>query len=228
MKGLLLKDFYNTRRTGLILIIFSIFIAGIAFAGFILDDENPKDTLRFILYMPVIISSLFSVTLLLNSLAFDEQSNYLLYALTTPVNRNIYLKSKYCYLALTDAFYILTSGIIMLIIQLITKTFQISILTELLGIMTVNYIFSYAMGICLIAVAMKYSAVKASSYMSMFFGSMGIFSMFMRKLQISDSAKQMLLSGGLLGILAGIMIILIILSIILFRKSGKWLARKEF
>ena len=228
MKGLLLKDFYNTRRNGLIMIIFSVFIAGIAFAGFLFDDENPKDTLRFILYMPVVISSLFSMTLLLNSLAFDEQSNYLLYALTTPVNRKIYLKSKYYYLALTDGFYILTSGMITLIVLLITKTFQISVLAEFLSILAVSYIFSYTMGICLIAAAIKYSAVKASSYMSMFFGLLGISGMFLRNIQISDSAKQLLLSGGLLAILAGFLIIFIILSMILFRKSGKWLARKEF
>ena len=228
MKGLLLKDFYNTRKTALILLCFPAVCAVVFFLSHQQDPSETSDFIMLGILMTIAISSIFSVMLLLNSLAFDEQSNYVLYALTTPVNRNTYLKSKYLYLALTDAFYSLISGIVLLILLSVTGMFQISMLAELLGMMLTFYLFAYLLGTCLIAVAIKHSAVKAGSVMSMCFVFMGISGAILPKLQITDSAKHFLLSGGLTGILAFIMLILLIVSVILFRKTSQWITRKEF
>ncbi|MBE6875587.1 MAG: ABC-2 transporter permease [Ruminococcus sp.] len=221
MKGLLLKDFYNTRRTGVLLMILPLILALIVYAG-----HNDIEGFQRFIFVPILISSFFSIALLMNSLAWDEQSNYPLYAFTTPVSRMTYLKSKYLFHALATLVYITTAFLAVMIISLMTGIFQISLLIEMLCIGAVSTVFVWLIGICLIAFSIKYSAVRASGFVSMSFGLMGFLGIILEK--VPDSVKQTVTSAGLPVVLGILLMILITAGVILFRKSSQWLARKEF
>ena len=221
MKGLLLKDFYNTRRTGFFLMILPLLFALIVYASHTATEE-----FQIFIFVPVLISSFFSLALLMNSLVWDEQSNYPLYAFTTPVSRMTYLKSKYLFHALATLVYITTAFLGVMITSLMAGIFQISLLIEMLCLVGVSTIFVWMIGVCLIAFSIKYSAVKASGYVSVSFGLMGFLGIILEK--VPDSVKQTVTSAGLPVVLGILLVILITAGVILFRKSSQWLAVKEF
>ncbi|MBR0483413.1 MAG: ABC-2 transporter permease [Oscillospiraceae bacterium] len=221
MKGLLLKDFYNTRRTGFFLMILPLLFALIVYASHTATEE-----FQIFIFVPVLISSFFSLALLMNSLVWDEQSNYPLYAFTTPVSRMTYLKSKYLFHALATLVYITTAFLGVMITSLMAGIFQISLLIEMLCLVAVSTIFVWMIGVCLIAFSIKYSAVKASGYVSVSFGLMGFLGIILEK--VPDSVKQTVTSAGLPVVLGILLVILITAGVILFRKSSQWLAVKEF
>ena len=221
MKGLLLKDFYNTRRTGFFLMILPLLFALIVYASHTATEE-----FQIFIFVPVLISSFFSLALLMNSLVWDEQSNYPLYAFTTPVSRMTYLKSKYLFHALATLVYITTAFLGVMITSLMAGIFQISLLIEMLCLAGISTVFVWLIGICLIAFSIKYSAVKASGYVSVSFGLMGFLGIILEK--VPDSVKQTVTSAGLPVVLGILLVILITAGVILFRKSSQWLAVKEF
>jgi len=221
MKGLLLKDFYNTRRTGFLLMIFPLILALIVYAG-----HNDIEGFQRFIFVPILISSFFSIALLMNSLVWDEQSNYPLYAFTTPVSRMTYLKSKYLFHALATLVYITTAFLGVMIVSLMAGIFQISLLIEMLCLAGISTVFVWLIGVCLIAFSIKYSAVKASGYVSVSFGLMGFLGIILEK--VPDSVKQTVTSAGLPVVLGILLVILITAGVILFRKSSQWLAVKEF
>ncbi|GEM_PF-3564154 len=229
MKGLLLKDFYNTSKLLVIYFCFSVVIpAGWCWCYHLEAAENDaagqNSVLLVIVLIPVFLSFLADF-LLMNSMILDEQNHYLLYALTTPVNRLTYLNSKYLYCFLTVGGCVLTSSLVTMTgLFLIGRT---DLLLSLAGSMLFALGFGAFAGICIIAAGLKYNAVKAGSIMSICFSMTGILGLMSDKLHVSESAGQLLAKGGIWGIGGIVLLIFMGIAVVLFRKSRFWIMGKE-
>jgi len=225
MKGLLLKDFYNTKKSMVLMMIIPFVMAIVAYAGFLDDGTETEGFRAFLVIMPAAISAIFSVSLLMNTLVWDENSNYLLYALTTPIDKKLYLKSKYIYLLMATGGYALISVIPMTAVLILTGSFRPELIFLLFGTALIGVIVALLLGTCLMALSMKYTAIKANGYMTMFYGLFAFSGVILN--HISEETRTLIKEN--IGYMAvAVVVILAVFAVMLFQKSCQWLEQKEF
>jgi len=232
MKGLLLKDFYNTRRMAAVLLSMPVMIMAVFFlANLFADEDDAEDMLMLLNFLPFVpfVMGMLSVVLTMNSASYDETSNHLCYALTTPISRKNYLNSKYLLLAVYAGVYVCFSALMMLIFLVLTHNLDGASMLKWLGGAVGAYAFTYLTGVCFLAFSMKYTAIKMSSFMGIFYMILAIGNAILLQWEPAERfIMNFVQSGGVWVLVAGLILILICIGSVMLRKGSQWLEQRSF
>lgn len=148
MKGLIVKDFINIRKSFKIIILLVIFYAFFALAT---DDPGGFSS----------IISLFIAMAFLSTYSFDEMANWDVYALTLPLTRDSIIQAKYMSMLLLSSLGLLLNGITLIMLNWITKVDNIFNGVNYVALGAALIIFFYSI---MIPIITKVGITKARIY----------------------------------------------------------------
>ena len=228
MKALLLKDYYNIRKD----IKFTILIMAMIMILFFVMALILKE---YSVYLSLFISAICGIfSTVLTGLTFqaDEVSGWMEYALTTPVSRKTYLNSKYLFQVLLGGCGSIFGGATALITVFLSGEKSWRMYMAIPVFMLVGMLVSVLSGALSIPLFIRFryqralfliiGMISACPVLSMVLSV--LFSRIRRNTYISGTFTTMIFQGYAIII----MILAVLIPVVLFFLSYRWIEKKEF
>lgn len=148
MKGLILKDLYNIAYNMKSMFFLLIFV-------YIFTIRNGAEVY-------IVTSGVLFGAMVITTFSFDDKSNWIKYAMTTPINKNKYVMSKFIVLLIFCLIGVIFGTILGVAGELITS--QINNIMEIIEKIRfgfIGFIVSYILGCTSIPLLFKFEAEKA-------------------------------------------------------------------
>lgn len=214
MKGLILKDLYNISHNIKAFLFTIIFIAicMIPSAG----------TTGFGVTVTLICSMMTMTTF-----SMDERSNWMKYALIMPISRKEYVKSKFIVNLIFTVFGMILGGIIGMIGVMVkgSQDFVIDLITTG-ACCIVGLLLGIFYGSIMIPLIIKWGAEKARmiAVIAVAIPSLIAFLVYQLIVSLGITLTEIYIVAGIVLVV----IVIVLLNVVSFRMSVKWLKEKEF
>ncbi len=219
MRGMILKDLYTIfQQLRKLLFLVPLLMTAVVIAEVLIQSE----VLTFTNWLT--IAGIFTYAVLAETFSYDKRSEYLKWALTTPVRRRDYLHSKYILAVISSAGCAAVTLVTYLLCVLLTDGCSAAMIGQLMQECLLLFLI-VAFGIsCMIPLTIRFDTAWGTFLFFLLFAGFAFFCGAVRGFQ--DAAME---DGAPLPAWSNTIIpaMLLLICVILYASGRKWIMRKE-